>query len=97
MVRLARQRGGEDNITVAIVRHGARMAAPAVSPELDEEEVMDTIARPRPEPQVAYRAAPAAAAAEPHPRMWPLLLALTAVMVILIFLLWIFIQQATTI
>lgn len=92
MVRLARQRGGEDNITVAIVQHGPREAA---LPEIDAEAAMLTIARPRPDVQTAIRALPVAA--EPHPRMWPLLLVLTTAMVVMIFLLWLFIQRVTTI
>ena len=97
MVRLARQRGGEDNITVAIVQHGPRMAKPAASPEMDDEAMTQTIARPRPAAPIAYQPVPAVVAAETHPRMWPLLLVLTTVMVVLIFLLWLFIQQATAI
>lgn len=97
MVKLARQRGGEDNITVAVVQHGPRLAETSALTEEDDQAATQTIARPRPEPQLAYRGFPAATAAEPHPRMWPLLLVLTVVMVILIFFLWIFIQQATAI
>lgn len=92
MVRLARQRGGEDNITVAIIQHGPREAA---LPEMDAEAAMLTIARPRPDVQTAIRTVPVAA--EPHPRMWPLLLVLTTAMVVMIFLLWLFIQRVTTI
>lgn len=97
MVRLARQRGGEDNITVVVVQNGPRAAGQTVSPESDAEAAMRTIARPRPETQTVYQAAPAAAAAEPHPRMWPLLLVLATAMIVMIFLLWLFIQQTTAI
>ncbi len=72
-------------------------------PAADVEAMMDTIYRPRPvvSPPVAVaqpvsaRPMPVMAAAERPPRMWPLMLVLTAVMVILIFLLWVFIQQST--
>lgn len=97
MVRLARQRGGEDNITVAIIQYGPRMAGQAAASEMDAEAATRTIARPRPETQAVYQAAPVVAAAEPHPRMWPLLLVLTTVMIVMIFLLWLFIHQATAI
>ena len=65
--------------------------------EMDAEAATRTIARPRPETQAVYQAAPVVAAAEPHPRMWPLLLALTTIMIVMIFLLWLFIQQTTAI
>ena len=97
MVRLARQRGGEDNITVAIIQYGPRVVGQAAVPEMDAEAATRTIARPRPETQAVYQAAPVVAAAEPHPRMWPLLLALTTIMIVMIFLLWLFIQQTTAI
>jgi len=97
MVRLARQRGGEDNITVAIIQYGPHVVGQAAVPEMDAEAATRTIARPRPETQAVYQAAPVVAAAEPHPRMWPLLLALTTIMIVMIFLLWLFIQQTTAI
>jgi protein phosphatase len=97
LVRLARERGGEDNITVAVIQNGPRDVEEQVAAEAlaDEEAMALTIARPRPQAIAAQSAAAVTVARSP--RMWPLVLMLTAVMVILIFLLWAFIQQATTI
>ena len=119
LVELARTRGGEDNITVAVIQNGQRTAEPSATAQaLDEEEhVTRAMPRPQPEtipvsvpyvaqPETAGRAAgapvatvvPAAAAVDEHSRsMWPLLLVLTTIMVVLIFLLWVFIQQVTAI
>lgn len=104
LVRLARERGGEDNITVAIVHNGPRPEPPTA----DEEAAVATIVRPRPRP-VVIAGPDGGAGADPRlrtavhhplptrraPRMWPIVLALTIVMVVLIFLLWAFIQQST--
>lgn len=92
LVQLARERGGEDNITVAIVQYGARVETPAARVPVEEEETAHTIARPRPEPAIAAHPA-TISAPEPGPRLWPLVLALAVVMVVLIFILWYFIQQ----
>jgi len=104
LVRLARERGGEDNITVAVVQHGPRpeFQPAGAEPTADAEAALDTIYRPRPQPVVVTGPAytepiPVAASIERQPRMWPVMLLLTAVMVVLIFLLWLFIQQATAI
>ncbi len=98
LVGLARERGGEDNITVAVVQHGERVvAAPNVPAEMSADEAMTrTIARLRPETPPAPLPTPVVAPAA-APRMWPVLLMLTTVMVILIFLLWVLIQQSMTI
>ncbi len=97
LVGLARERGGEDNITVVVIQHGPRRTAEeAVAvPDVDHELMTQTIARPRMAP--AAQATPVAAVAGTQPRLWPLLLVLMTVMIILIFLLWIFIQQTTAI
>ena len=102
LVALARERGGEDNITVAVVQHGARaVAMPVIAAAVatvDEDETLTrTAAHPRPVPvappaPAPRRPAPVAAVAV-APRLWPLVFLLTAVMVVLIFLLWVFIQQ----
>ncbi len=81
LVGLARDRGGEDNITVAIIQHGqsaAAQPAPAL-PEADDEALTQTIARPRP---VAAVEAVVPVHVEAAPRMWPALLVLTAVMIL---------------
>ncbi|HNS40466.1 MAG TPA: protein phosphatase 2C domain-containing protein [Promineifilum sp.] len=99
LVRLARERGGEDNITVAVVQYGPR---PDVPPAGDEEATT-TIYRARPRPVVITEPVPMAmpqtvtraAPPERGPRMWPVMLVLTLVMIILIVLLWYFIQQTT--
>ncbi len=95
LVAQARERGGEDNITVAIIQHGPRaVVAPAVAVVADDDAHTRTIARPRPVPVGAPAAVLAPVAA---PRLWPTVLVLTVVMILLIFLLWIFIQRATMI
>lgn len=97
LVHTARERGGEDNITVAIVQFGSRPEAmTAPEPEIDEE-MAHTIARPRPEPVTVVGPLSTAAVLEQRPRLWPLVLLLAVVMVALIFILWLFIQQATAI
>jgi protein phosphatase len=95
LVSLARERGGEDNITVAVVQHGPRPVETALQPAVDEE-ITRTIARPRPEPAVPARLTPAVAVETAH-SLWPLVLALAAVMTILIFILWVFIQRMTAV
>lgn len=104
LVSLARERGGEDNITVAVVQHGTRpavapvvvVAAPAAAAD-EEETLVRTAAHPRPVPAApAARQTTPVGAVEAAPRMWPLVLLLTGAMVVLIFLLWIFIQQTLT-
>lgn len=99
LVGLARNRGGEDNITVAVIQNGPRaIVQPAgTSTKPEDEDLTLTVAHPRPEVPVNARPAAAPLTYEPAPRIWPLLLVLTAVMVILIFLLWAFIQTTTAI
>lgn len=103
LVRLARERGGEDNITVAVIQHGSRAEGRLAEPEMP----LATIYRPRPQAAaITEPLAPVASvtrAQEPvrpvrrEPRMWPLMLFLIVVMVTLIFLLWAVIQQSTII
>ena len=101
LVGLARERGGEDNITVAIVQHGARQTDPpavvvASAPAADEDDNLTRTAahpRPAPPPTATRRPAPAAAVVAAAPRLWPLVFVLTMAMMILIFLLWAVIQQ----
>ena len=99
LVRLARERGGEDNITVAVIQHGPRAIGPyaGLSPDGDDDELSLTVARPRPEVPVSARPAAGPLVVERTHRIWPLLLILTAVMIIVIFLLWALIQQTMTI
>jgi protein phosphatase len=97
LVQLARERGGEDNITVAIVRHGSPVQIAPAPPAFVDDEPTLTIARARPQPAVPVHVASPALAAEASPSLWPLVFVLAAVMVILIFILWMFIQRALTI
>lgn len=92
LVRLARERGGEDNITVAVIQHGTRLeestqpSAPLVAPAPVPVAVAP-VSRPHVAPQPVSR-----------PRsLWPLTFALAALMVVLIVLVWAVVQQATTI
>ncbi len=96
LVRLARDRGGEDNITVAIIQHGERsleVTQPLV-PALNRPAPVAQPAAAMMQPQTSVLR-PAQAAERRS--LWPLTLGLAAVMVILILLLWVFIQQATTV
>jgi protein phosphatase len=92
LVRLARERGGEDNITVAIVRHGSPAESAPLPQTLVDDQPTLTVARPRPQPVTPVRIASPAPAIEAGPRLWPLVFVLAAVMMILIFALWMFIQ-----
>lgn len=91
LVRLARERGGEDNITVAIVQYGARLE------ESTRPIAPLAVTRPMPAVEPAVTQPVAARPAERQRSLWPLTFALAAVMVILIFVLWVFVQQALTI
>jgi hypothetical protein len=97
VVLLARERGGEDNITVAIVRHGLPAEIASAPPAFVDDEPTLTVARPRPQPATPAPVAAPALAAETGPRLWSLVFALAVVMVILIFILWVFIQGTLTI
>ena len=103
LVRLARERGGEDNITVAIIQHGehleetTRPIAPVVA--TTTAATVAPAAAVAPAPVVAPRPAPRVVpVAAPRPRsLWPLTLALCALMIVLILLVWVVVQRATTI
>jgi protein phosphatase len=85
LMEMARQRGGEDNITIAIIQHGPH---PSELPEQATRPLaVPRVAAAQPTPQPV-------AAEQPH-SLWGLTAALTVVMVVLIFLLWFVIQQAT--
>lgn len=84
LVSLARERGGEDNITVAVVRHGppdegAALAAASALAERSHSAATTV----------------AVAGAQPERSLWPFTIFLTLVMIALIILLWIVIQRAT--
>ena len=96
LVRLARERGGEDNITVAIIQYGARadestrpMAVPAITRPIATAQAATAQAAA---PQMVV----AQPAAERQRSLWPLTLALAAIMVVLILVLWVVVQGATT-
>jgi len=96
LVRLARDRGGEDNITVTIIQRGER-------PAEADQPLAPTLTRPAPVAQPAVVVAQSQtsvlrpAQATGQRSLWPLTLGLAAVMVILIVILWAVIQQATTV
>ena len=91
LVRLARERGGEDNITVAIVQYGARLE--------ESTRPIAPIAVPRPVPAAEPAVTrPVVARPAERPRsLWPLTFALAAIMVVLILVLWVVVQRATII
>jgi protein phosphatase len=96
LVRLARERGGEDNITVAIVQYGERLEE-STRPIAPLAEAA-TIAAPRPAPATRPVVVPGPAVVVERARsLWPLTFALAAIMVVLILVLWVVVQQATTI
>ena len=96
LVRLARERGGEDNITVAIVQYGTRLEE-STRPIAPLAEAA-TIAAPRPAAVTQPIVAPGPALVVERPRsLWSLTFVLAAIMVVLIFVLWVVIQRATTI
>ncbi len=101
LVRLARERGGEDNITVAIIQHGqrleestqptARLAAPLPVADAPTVTPPGPTAAPQPAPRVIV-------SPQERPRsLWPLTFALAALMIVLILVLWVVVQRATTI
>lgn len=88
LVRLARDRGGEDNISVSIIQYGPRLGE--IEPELTE---MDLRTRPA---MVAAASVTSAAVVEQR-SLLPLTVLLTFVMVILIVLIWFVVQAGTAI
>jgi protein phosphatase len=92
LVELARKRGGEDNISVAIIAYGPQ---PELAAEPEEDTVME---RTRPDvlPYTVTRATPArpvAPLARSRPNLLPFTLFLAVVMVILIYLVWAGLQR----
>jgi protein phosphatase len=86
LVRLARGRGGEDNISVVVVRFGPQAA--------DFTMPVDSRAPAVAAPAVGV---PVAAPAAHQPSLWPLTLVLAAIMVALIIFVWYAIQTATAV
>jgi len=113
LVRLARERGGEDNITVAIIQHGQRLEESTrptarlatATAAADAPTVISPIpaTAPPPGPRVVVPTGvggvvPASATTRERPRsLWPLTFALAAIMVVLILILWVVVQRATTV
>ncbi len=95
LVRLARERGGEDNITVAIIQHGPRLEE-STRP-IVPLAAATTITAPRPEATQPIVVPSPPPVVERHRSLWPLTFALAAIMVVLILVLWVVIQRATTI
>lgn len=86
LVDLARERGGEDNITIALVRYGE--SEPHAADPLHE-----AVTTPFVVPVEVDRSR--APVTDDGRILWPVTFVLAAVMVVLIILLWYFIQQAT--
>ncbi|HOU39947.1 MAG TPA: protein phosphatase 2C domain-containing protein [Promineifilum sp.] len=101
LVRLARERGGEDNITVAIIQHGERLeeSTQPTARLTAAQPVVDAPAASIPVPVVAPPPVPQGGGPpRERPRsLWPLTFALVAIMAVLIFVLWVVVQRATTI
>lgn len=86
LVNLARERGGEDNITIALVCYG--------EPEPHAAEPLhEAVTTPIVVPVEVDRSR--APVTDDGRILWPVTFVLAAVMVVLIILLWYFIQQAT--
>ncbi len=90
LVQLARDRGGEDNISVSIVQYGPRLAlAAAVPVSAAPEVILEAPGAPQPVP---------VAAAQPQlANLWPMTLALALVMAGLLLLIWYAVQLGTTV
>jgi PPM family protein phosphatase len=84
LVGLARERGGEDNITVAVVGYGMLTGEPALA-----------TAGKASTPLVMPATTMAMPGTERQRSLWSFTIFLTLVMIVLIVLLWIFIQRAT--
>lgn len=86
LVRLARDRGGEDNISVSIVQYGLRLAQ--VQTVLTEMEL-------RTRPAMVATMGTSGTAVDPQKSLLPLTVLLSLVMVILIVLIWLVVQTGT--
>ncbi len=88
LVSLARDRGGEDNISVTIIQYGPRLG------QQDEQAEMLAM---QTRPAMVAASGSAAAGVMPQRSLWPLTFMLTAVMVVLIMLIWFVVQVGTTV
>lgn len=82
LVQLARERGGEDNITVAIVPYGDLSALPVTIASLQPGATPDPAAVPKSD-------------VLPQRSLWPLTFLLAFMLIVLILVLWLVIQRAT--
>lgn len=98
LVELARQRGGEDNISVVIVRYEPRVADEPVGEPVSAIESAEAAPQPAigeaAEPAIAVVAQPTAT--EAH-SLLPLALLLATIMVALILLIWFIIQRTMSV
>lgn len=100
LVQLARNRGGEDNISVAIVQYGPRLGLSRVAPVIEaapEPAVPEAAAEPPPQMAPEPVLVATTAGATTRHSMWPLTLALAMVMAGLLLLIWYAVQLGTTV
>lgn len=92
LVRLARNRGGEDNISVAIIQFGPRLGQDELGIETVRPQVaVEAAAVPVAAPVAAMEVQPAGAS------LWPLTLALALVMIGLLLIVWYAVQLGTAV
>jgi protein phosphatase len=94
LVELARDRGGEDNISVSIVQYGPREEQMVVAPMPEPATTLEALAVPA--AMAAAVTAPAAVKA-PAKTLWPMTLALAMVMAGLLLLIWYAVQLGTAV
>jgi protein phosphatase len=99
LVRLARERGGEDNISVAIIEYGVQAEPGTVIEATRREAAPYSVAQaPVAQAPVARPARQAATVAtERRPNLLPFTLFLAFVMVVLIYLIWFGLQRLFTV
>lgn len=91
LVELARDRGGEDNISVAIVQYGPRPPATNIGLWVDPEYTAESGAIPLAVPAATVQTR------SPVMNLWPMTLALAMVMAGLLLLIWYVVQLGTTV
>lgn len=102
LIRLARARGGEDNISVSIIQFGGRVADPNATTAAAASLATETMPAARAaEPELAVAATAPAAAPAALPvaakTLWPMTLALALAMSGLLLLIWYVVQLGTAV